>query len=154
MNRRLLVPLAISLLLLTGCSAPAAGSNPGASSLKTEETVEEVVVEPLDLTGEWKQTNSNSEDSYQTATITGEQITVDWVNAADSTKAVFWIGSYVAPTEDTEAHSWDSQGDVAQMETAIMASGDTAKAFTFKGGVLSYELTAMGVTMTVEMSRQ
>ena len=154
MNHRLLVPLAVSLLLLTGCSAPAAGTNTGSSSPKTEETVEEVVVEPLDLTGEWKQTNSNSSDSYQVATITGEQITVDWVSEADSTKAVYWIGSYVTPTEDTESHSWDSQGDVAQMETALMASGDTAKAFNFKGDVLSYELTAMGVTMTVEMSRQ
>ena len=156
MKHRLLVPFAASLLLLllTGCSAPAADTNSGSSASQTEGTIEEVVVEPLDLTGEWKQTNSNSADSYQAATITGEQIIVDWVNAADSTTAVFWIGSYVAPTEDTESYSWDSQGDVAQMETAIMASSDPAKAFTFEGGVLTYELTAMGVTMTVEMSRQ
>ena len=40
------------------------------------------------------------------------------------------------------------------MENAIMASGDSTKIFTFKDGLLTYELTAMGVTMTVEMSRQ
>ncbi|WP_105036872.1 hypothetical protein [Cryobacterium aureum] len=153
MKHRLLVPFAAALLLLTGCSAPAAETKADSSAAQTEETVEEVVVVPLDLTGEWKQTNSNSDDSYQAATITGEQITVDWVNGTDSTTAVYWIGSYAAPTEDTESYSWDSQGDVAQMETALLASGDTAKSFTYKDGVLSYELTAMGVTVNVEMTR-
>lgn len=158
MNLRTLVPLALSLLLLTGCSAPAADTDTAASGSQsataTAEPTEEAVVTPLDLAGEWKQTNSNSVEAYQTATITGEQITIDWVNDAEATKAVYWIGSYVAPTEETESYSWDSQGDVAQMETAILASGDSAKAFAYQDGVLSYELTAMGVTMTVEMSRQ
>ena len=157
MKLRVLVPFATSLLLLIRCSAPAAETTAGSSASRSEETlaatVEEVVVQPLVLTGEWKQTNLNSADSYQAASMTGEQVTVDWVNAADSTKAVCWIGSHVEPTEDTECYSWDFQGDVAQMETAPMASGDTAKAFTFEDGVLAYELTAMGDTMTVEMSR-
>ena len=154
MKLRLIIPFAASILLLTGCSAPAADIKVVTPSSQSEESVAEVVVEPLDLTGEWKQTNSNSADTYQAATITGEQITVDWVTASDSTKAVYWIGSFVAPTEGTESYAWDSQGDVAQMETALMASGDTAKAFTFDNDVLSYDLTAMGATMTVEMSRQ
>jgi hypothetical protein len=154
MKLRLIIPLAASLLLLTGCSAPAVDTKAGTPASQSEESVAEVVVEPLDLTGEWKQTNSNSDDTYQTATIAGEQISVDWVTDSDSTKAVYWIGSYIAPTEGTESYSWDSQGDVAQMETALMASGDTTKAFTFENDVLSYDLTAMGVTVTVEMSRQ
>jgi len=154
MKHRLLVPFAASLLILTGCSAPAAETDTGSSASPSEESVEEVVVEPLDLTGEWKQTNSNSPDSYQAATITDEQIAIDWVNAADSTEVIYWIGSYAAPIEDTESYSWVSQGDVAQMETALLASGDTEKAFNFEGGVLMYELSAMGVTMTVEMSRE
>lgn len=154
MKHRLLVPLAASLLLLAGCSAPAADTSTGASESPTEETIEEVVVEPLDLTGEWKQSNPNSADTYQAATITGEQITIDWVNAADSTKAAYWIGTYVAPTEDTESYSWDSQGDVAQMETALMTSSEPAKPFTYEGGLLTYEVSAMGATVTVEMSRE
>lgn len=157
MNLRPLVPITIALLLLTGCSAPAPDASTAASDAQAEavtaEPTEEVVVTPLDLAGGWKQTNSNSADAYQTATITGEQITIDWVNDAEATKAVYWIGSYVAPTEDTESYSWDSQGDVAQMETALLASGDSAKTFGYQDGVLTYELTAMGVTMTVEMSR-
>ena len=112
MNLRPLVPITIALLLLTGCSAPAPDANTAASDSQAEavtaEPTEEVVVTPLDLAGEWKQTNSNSADAYQTATITGEQITIDWVNDAEATKAVYWIGSYIAPTEDTESYSWDS----------------------------------------------
>jgi hypothetical protein len=161
MNLRLLVPLAAALLLLTGCSAPVAdtvstpsGSQTADAEAQTAEATPEVVVEPLDLTGDWKQSNSNSPESYQTATINGDTIAIDWVNDAESTKAVYWIGSYVAPNEDTESYSWDSQGDVAQMESALLASGDSVKTFTFKDNVLTYELTAMGVTMTVEMSRQ
>ena len=157
MNLRPLVPIVLSLLLLTGCSAPAAETGTVASDSQpdaaTAEPTKEVVVVPLDLAGEWKQTNSNSAEAYQTATITGEQITIDWVNEAEATKAVYWIGSYVAPTEAAESYSWYSQGDVAQMESALLASGDAAKTFTYQDGVLTYELTAMGVTMTVEMSR-
>jgi hypothetical protein len=155
---RPLALIAVSFLLLTGCSAPATDTDTAASDSQPEaataEPTEEVIVTLLDLAGEWKQTNSNSADAYQTATITGDQITIDWVNVSEATKAIYWIGSYVAPTEDTESYSWESQGDVAQMETAILASGDSAKTFTYEGGVLTYELTAMGVTMTVEMNRQ
>jgi hypothetical protein len=154
MNLRLLVPLAATLLLLTGCSAPAADTVSAPSETQTAAVAPEVVVEPLDLNGEWKQSNSNTPESYQTATITGDQIAIDWVNDAESTKAVYWTGSYVAPTEDMESYSWDSQGDVAQMESALLASGDSVKTFTYKDGMLTYELTAMGVTMTVEMNRQ
>ena len=89
MKLRLLVPLSATLLLLTGCSAPATDTGPEPSESQSAEVTEEAVVEPLDLTGEWKQSNSNSADSYQTATIAGEQITVDWVSDAESTKAVY-----------------------------------------------------------------
>ena len=158
MNLRTIVPTVVALLLLTGCSAPApdtSASTPNTQSKEASaEPTEEVLVTPLDLAGEWKQTNSNSADAYQTATIAGETITIDWVNDAEASKAVYWIGSYLAPTEDVDSFSWDSQGDVEQMETAIMASGDSTKTFTYEDGVLTYELTAMGVTMTVEMNRQ
>jgi hypothetical protein len=127
MNLRLLVPLAATLLLLTGCSTPAADTVSAPSETQTAEATPEVVVEPLDLNGEWKQSNSNSPESYQTATITGDQIAIDWVNDAESTKAVYWIGSYVAPTEDTESYSWDSQGDVALMESGFWPRGTRSR---------------------------
>lgn len=157
MNHRFLAPLAIAALLLTGCSAADSDSTSAggtASSSAAPEETQAPPAEPLDLTGEWKQTNSNSADSYQAATISADRIDVNWVNDADSTKAIYWVGTYAAPTEDTETYSWESQADAAALENALLASQDPTKTFAYANGVLSYELTAMGVTMTVEMQRQ
>lgn len=148
--------LILAVFLLAGCSAGATteGINPGSQNMSPGTTEEEVApAEPLDLTGEWKQTNSNSEDSYQAATISGDVIEVNWVNEADSTTAIYWVGTYDAPTEDVAEYMWDSVNDTSKTENALLASSDQTKTFTFKDGVLSYELTAMGVTMTVEMSK-
>lgn len=157
MKPRILLPLAIAAFLLAGCSGSAnSDGNGGGGGDESSSTTEQEAppAEPLDLSGEWKQTNSNSRDSYQAATISGDTITIDWVNEAESTTALYWVGTYEAPTEDTDTHAWTSVGDVEQMETALMASGDDSKDFTYENGVLMYELTALGVTMTVEMEKQ
>lgn len=158
MKRHLLAPLAIAALLLAGCSPAAtdtgSGSKDTGGSSAAPEKTEAPPAEPLDLAGEWKQTNSKSADSYQAATITADRIEVNWISDADSMKAVYWVGTYVPPSDDTDSYSWESQGDTAAMESSLMASQDATKTFTYQNGVLSYELTAMGVTMTVEMQRQ
>ena len=158
-----LAPLAIAaaLILLTGCGSSTPSSDTGASSdtgsssgsQKTEET-QAPPAEPLNLTGEWKQTNSNSPTSYQAATITTDQITINWVNEEDSSTALYWAGTYVAPTEDVDVYTWESANDTTQTDSAMLASSDPTKTFTYEDGALEYELTAMGVTMTVEMSKQ
>lgn len=112
----------------------------------------ETAAPPLDLTGDWTQRNSESPDSYQTATIAGDTIVVNWVSP-DST-ALYWAGSYVAPGSDQISYSWDSTNDVAQTENALLASDAPTKAFAYDAGVLSYELSALGVTTTVELERR
>lgn len=150
MRTRFLVVSVLAVVLLTGC---ASGSNGTGTSGEPAET-EAPPAEPLDLTGEWKQINSNDPESYQQATISGDTISVDWVNDAESTTAIYWIGSYEAPTEDVDSYAWTSAGDIAAMENAILASQSETKDFAFEDGRLTYELTAMGVTMTVEMEKQ
>ncbi|WP_200826214.1 hypothetical protein [Microbacterium timonense] len=151
--RTAITSLALLGILLTGCAVQTETTSSGTGG-PTESQPIEAPAEPLDLTGEWKQTNSNSADSYQAATITDSTITVDWVNEQDSARALYWAGTFEPPTEDTTHYEWDSVNDKAQTDTALMASGDDTKTFTYSDGVLSYELTAMGVTMTVEMERQ
>ena len=107
--------------------------------------------QPPVLTGTWKQTNSESDDSYQEATITDSTIEVYWV--ADDTKALYWAGSFTAPTTADEPYTWDSANDTEKTSSALLASGDATKTFTYKDGTLSYEVTAMGVTKTVTMSK-
>ena len=153
MKQKLAIAAAIALFALTGCSAPTSSTVESAPA-ETTETTEAAPAAPLDLTGEWKQTNSNDESSFQSALISADKISIDWVNEDDGSTAIYWVGTYVAPTEATDSFTWDSENDKSITDTAIMASGDDTKTFTYKDGVLSYELTALGTTMTVEMEQQ
>lgn len=157
MNRRYLVPVVAAALLLTGCASPAPASeanNASSSSSAPEATPTPEAVVPLDLSGEWKQTNSKSATSYQTATVTADIITIFWVNEEDSMTATYWVGTFPAPTEDTDTYSFTSQGDVEAMSNQLLASQSETKDFAYLDGKLTYELQALGTTMTVEMTRQ
>lgn len=157
MNHRLAITATAlsALLLLAGCSSPASSNSTSGSHTEGQTQEQgEAPAEPLDLSGEWKQTNSKSADSYQAATISGDEILINWVNDAESTTAIYWAGTYEAPTEDVDTYTWDSVNDTTQTENALLASSDPTKTFTYEGGKLKYELTAMGVTMTVEMEKQ
>lgn len=109
---------------------------------------------PPDLTGEWKQTNSNSEDAWQSAEIAGDTIEVYWVSDNGETKALYWAGTYTAPTTADEPYTWQSQNDKDKTGTALLASGDDEKKFSYADGVLSYEVSAMGVTQTVKLKKE
>lgn len=142
-------------LALAGCGSseqPADGS--GQPAATQEQPKQEEKAQPLDLTGEWTQSNKNSEDSYQVATISGDTITINWVSNGGDTKSLYWAGSYVAPTEETDSYSWESANDTEQTDKAMLASSDATKAFKYENGVLSYEASAMGTTTTVKMERE
>nr|DAP85378.1 MAG TPA: protein of unknown function (DUF4969) [Caudoviricetes sp.] len=130
--------LMLSLCSCSKDSAPAPSSDPAT---------------PPDLTGEWKQVNSNSDDAWQAATITGDTITINWVSDGGDTKSLYWAGTFTAPTTADEPYSWDSANDKEQTGKALLASGDETKTFTYANGQLSYEASALGTTMTVKMEK-
>jgi hypothetical protein len=144
-----LVMISLCLFMLTtisiGCSSKKSSSDSGSNT--TEKQIP-------DLTGEWKQENSKSDDSYQLATITGDTITIDWVSDNGDTKALYWAGSFVAPTNANEPYSWDSKNDHSKTESALLASSDDTKTMTYENGVLSYEVSAMGTTTVVKLKKQ
>lgn len=108
--------------------------------------------EPLDLTGTWIQ--EDAEDSYQKAVIKDGTIEINWVSEEDETEALYWIGTYVAPTEATEEYTWTSEGDTETMASALLASQDETKEFTYTDGKLTYKASAMGVTTTIKLARE
>ncbi len=111
--------------------------------------------EPLNLYGTWTQTNSNSETSYQEAVISEDgTITVNWINEDDDTKSLYWAGSFEAPTTSDDTYSWTSTNDKGQTDSALLASGDDTKDFKYENGVISYEASALGSTMTVKLERK
>ena len=150
----------LALLALIGfgavsCSAPADNSetksdSPSAGTEKSD-AVEEAP-EPVDLTGEWKQTNANNPDSFQSATITADTIEVFW-NAPDST-SLYWAGSIEVPADGSTSFTFDSVNDKSKTDSALLASGDDTKTFTYENGELSYDVTALGTTMTVRLAQQ
>ena len=111
-------------------------------------------VTPPDLTGEWRQTNSNSEDSWQSAIITEDTITVYWVSDNGDTQSLYWAGTYEAPQDAEEPYSWDSVNDTEQTANAILASNDETKTFTYENGEISYQASALGTTTTIRLEKQ
>lgn len=139
MKRKMIVLLVIAALLcLTACTG-------GSESTKKE---------PPNLIGEWKQVNSNSEDSWQAAKIEGNTITIYWVSDNGDTKSLYWVGTYTAPTTTDEPYSWNSSGDQAQMASVLLASQDETKTFTYENNQLSYSASALGTTTTIRMEKQ
>jgi len=146
------VSVTVALLALLGVGAAGCSSEPSsnAGASQSSAPAEGAAVEPVDLTGEWKQTNSNDPESFQSATITGDTIEVYW-NATDS-KSLYWAGS--VEQGDGDSFSWDSVNDTSKTESSLLASSDDTKTFTYENGELSYDVTAMGTTMTVRLAKQ
>ena len=149
MKKRLLALFfaALAASSLTACSS---ATSPSASETTTQQTEEPP--QPPDLTGEWVQVNSESEDTYHVATITEDTITINWV--MPDTKALYWAGTFEAPTTADEPYTWDSANDTEQTSTALLASSDATKTITYENGQISYEASAMGVTTTVKLEKQ
>lgn len=110
--------------------------------------------EPVDLTGEWKQVNSNSEDAWQSAIIQDGKIIINWVSDNGDSESLYWEGSYVAPTEYSEAYSWDSVNQRDKDKISLLASDDDTKTITYENGQLSYKVGMMGTTTTVRLEKQ
>ncbi|MDQ0154136.1 hypothetical protein [Robertmurraya andreesenii] len=130
--------LTLLITLFTGCS----------STLKTTEK------QMPDLIGEWKQSNSKSEDSYQAATISGDMIEIYWVSDNGDTKSLYWAGSFIAPTTADEPFTWDSKNDHSKTDSAMLASSDDTKTMTYQNEVLSYEVSVMGTTTKVKLQKE
>lgn len=103
-----------------------------------------------DLSGTW--TSEKSGDSYQEAVITDNYIEINWMSK--DTKSLYWAGSYIAPESAVTEYSWTSENDTEKTGSALLASGDDTKEFTYKDGVISYEASAMGTTKTMKLTKQ
>lgn len=150
MKKKIVAMLLVGAMALsiTACGGDAEPSKN--NETKTESTTEKK--EPLDLTGTWK--SEEVEGSYQEATISDSAIEINWVSDGGNTKSLYWAGTYVAPTESTDEYSWVSENDKEKTGTALLASSDDTKDFTYKDGVISYEASAMGTTKKVELTKE
>lgn len=147
MKKLVIISLCVTLLitLFTGCNSAPTSSGNGSNTSKNQIPV---------LVGDWKQTNSKDDASYQAATITSDMIEIYWVSDNGDTKSLYWAGSFVAPTTTEEPYIWESKKDHSKTDTALLASLDDTKTMTYQNGVLSYSASAMGTTTTVKLEKQ
>lgn len=147
------------LLTLTLCvglcfALTACGSENNSSTENNDNATKEVKEEPLDLTGNWKSADiEEGSEMWFEATIDNSTITINWVDN-EGTKYLYWVGTYDAPTEATDEYSWTSTNDHTQTDSAILASSDDTKDFTYSNNQLSYEATALGVTKTFYLEKE
>ncbi|WP_413602730.1 hypothetical protein [Curtobacterium sp. Curtsp57] len=159
----LIAPVALAAVLaLTGCSATntadaSAGKTSAptktASSTPTPTPTPDPVVIP-DLTGNWKQNNSASDDGWMTATIDGTTITANFVTDNGDTTSLFWVGTFTPPTDDKSPYTWTSTRDTAATDSALLASTDPTKDFIYENGEISFPVSIAGSTATVRLSKQ
>lgn len=150
MVKKKIAPVALATILaLTGCAGTTANSTGApASSQPTQEAPK-----PPVLSGSWKQENSASKTSYQQATITADKMTIEWVSDGGNTTSTYWVGTYKAPTDAKEPYAWTSTRDVEAARSALLASSDATKDFTYEGGAISYKVSALGTTTTVKLKK-
>lgn len=155
MKKKILTAMIAAALLamLTACGGTASTSTDNGSAQNTASQKAEEK-QPADLTGDWKQVNSSSDDSYQQATISGDTIEIYWVSDGGDTKSLYWAGSFEAPTTADEPYSWESKNDHDKTDSALMASSDDTKKFTYEKNQISYEASALGTTTTVRLEKQ
>ncbi|GKU24067.1 hypothetical protein [Clostridium folliculivorans] len=144
-----IISLCVALLLtvFTGCSSSSKSTSTSTASTTTKKAIP-------DLKGDWKQENSKSDDSYQTAIISGDTIEIYWVSDKGDTKSLYWAGSFETPTTADEPYSWTSKNDHNKTKSSLLASNDDTKKITYQNGELSYEASAMGTTTKVKLKKQ
>jgi hypothetical protein len=156
MKKFTIITFCVTLLitLFTGCSTSPTSSGNGdnntASSMKSKTNEKQIP----DLTGEWKQSNSKSDGTYQLAKISADTLEIYWVSDNGDTKSLYWAGSLIAPTTADEPYTWDSKNDHIKTDSSMLASSADTKTMTYQNGVLSYEASAMGTTTKVKLEKQ
>lgn len=152
MAKRLLV-LLLALLCLSSCGSDeqTAGETENDSVnvvVETEPETEEAA--PAQLTGQWTEKEYDPAGTWMTASIDGDVIEIYWNMDGGETKALYWAGTYTAPTEPGD-FSWISANDKEKTDTALLASGADTKEFRYESGEILFEASAMGVTSTVHL---
>lgn len=134
---------AIGAFALTGCDGDAQPSGAASSSQQS-----------LDLTGTWKQVNSSDPDNtWMEAVVGGDSIAVNWVMDGGTVTALYWRGTYAAPSGSVNEYSWTSNSTMDPAIFNALASQDETKDFVYANGRLAWHQSAQGVTTTVECEK-
>ena len=154
-NRRIVIIVAIALLVV---AAEAGALYRMVSMILRGESPRQMQAQdsagPLDLTGEWVQTNSASKDRYQAISITGQTIDVYWISESEGIYMLYWSESCKAPTTRKDTYRWVSENDLARTSTSRRGSQAAEKEFSYADGTLTYCVDEGDAPETVEAERR
>lgn len=138
----------------SGSSASSAQYSASASAEEADATSGGSVSQgdAVDLSGTWVQNNSDSDETWMEAEISGDTIEVYWIGT--DLHALYWKGSYVAPTSGGD-YEWTSVGDTDEMSSALLASSDDTKTFYYsESDGVSFDATILDTTVRVTTARE
>lgn len=110
--------------------------------VESKESVSKNITVPLDVTGNWKQTNSQSIDSYQVAAIDEDTITIYWYSTEDKTYGLYWSGTFDAPKKNAFIVTSINYRDLTH--SVKQASNAETKKIEYKDGYLYYNIDKSG----------
>ncbi|MBR1496910.1 MAG: hypothetical protein IJ617_04730 [Oscillospiraceae bacterium] len=112
--------------------------------------------DPPDLLGQWKQINSSSETDYQGIYISDYGMECYWVLGSSNGAALYWAGSFSAPTEGSKdgVYTWTSEADTSRTTNSLLTDKKKTKDFKVENDRLTYTVDYEGVTMTVYAEKE
>lgn len=102
-----------------------------------------------DLAGNWAQKGEENSETYQAGYIDDEKIELFWVTDNGESYTLYWSGTYTVPSSAAKEYEWISVNDKTKTNSALMASTDETKRFSYQNGEIKYEVTAFGQTKEV-----
>lgn len=149
MKKLLAILLAGTLILgLTACNGDSNASSDDSSSKHNSSKFP-------DFSGQWKQVNNDSEDSFQGAIIEDDVIEIYWVSDGGDTRSLYWSGSFIEPNRDEdEPYSWESENNKARTKSSMLSSTADTKTFTYENEQISYSCSIMGTTSTIRLEQK
>ena len=127
----------------------AVGACSSAETSDASEQSESTAAAP-DLTGVWETVDDSN--FSQRAVIADSTITISWLPEGGGDLMLYWAGSFEAP-RSAGSSMVTSTNDHSQTDSALMSSDADTKDFTYEGGAISYEVSALGATRTVTLKQ-
>lgn len=142
MRKIKLLLLIILVFVLVACN----GNNENIKSNNEAGSNEEEV----DFTGAWIDKEAEGED-FLAGYIENDRIEIYWMSDQGVTSSLYWSGTYGGLEKEGKDYYWESMNDKTRTEYAMLASIDDTKKFTINKNELTFELTFMEQTVTIEM---
>lgn len=105
-----------------------------------------------DFTGTWE--SEREDDIHIEAIISNDTVRVNWVTGKDHTKAIYWIGTYISPSQPVFEYEWTSLRDKEKTKTSLLASYDESKVFKYSNGTLLFDIITSQSTSTVKLTKK